>query len=38
VDLLSTETATLAKAEQGWRITHLNWVSRPFAESGESTD
>lgn len=38
VDLLSTETATLAKAEQGWQITHLNWVSRPFAESGESTD
>ncbi len=38
VDLLGTETATLAKTAAGWRITHLNWTSRPFAARGGSTD
>lgn len=30
IDLLSSETATLVKTDNGWRILHLAWSSRPY--------
>jgi len=30
VDVISTETAVLKKAADGWRITHLHWSSRDY--------
>ncbi|MBL37648.1 MAG: hypothetical protein CMP07_04490 [Xanthomonadales bacterium] len=32
IDVLSSETATLVKTDNGWRILHLAWSSRPYSE------